>query len=269
MKKFLFLLIPLFSLSAGQTQEIEKKIWLKLFTPHWDNYEYLNGDVKALHYQAYHITDADGKVVIGKPFTFAEAQNVEMRQPWSLYFDRKGNLVSMSVSVDGDIYTGAVHSSKNRIENVYWFNNDSLKFNWEMIYGEDGSVTRLWKNYPGLENSGKQSYMLDKNGNVIKSDSYDKDGKRWYTYECTRDPDGKIKEMKGIDDAGKIKHHYTEYRYNDHGLFESYTMKLLNYSDKDLPASGLTVYEYDDQGNWITRTVRDWMMIQRKIEYYE
>jgi len=269
MKNLSLALLVILMVSALQAQDTEKKIWLKLFTPHWENFEYLNGNVKEIHYQAYHITDDEGEIVKGKPFTFSEAENVDIRQPWSLFFDKKGNLVSMSLKTGKDTtWTGIVHSENGRIENIYWLRDDTLGLNQDMVYDEKGKVDRKWIFYPESEEIALNSFYLDKDGNVIKADYYDQDGKRIYTNEFTRDPDGRVKEMKGIDADGKIMHHNTGYKYNDHGLFESNEMKLLYYEESKYPGVN-TIYEYDDHENWIKRIVKDWMMIERKIVYYE
>ena len=255
--------------SALQAQDTEKKIWLKLFTPHWDNFEYVNGHVKELHYQAYHVTDNDGEIVKGKPFTFSEAENTEIRQPWSLYFDKKGNLLSMALQTGKDtMWIGIVHSENGRIENIYWLRNDTLRASQVNVYGEKGKVEGKWKSYPESEVTGMSTFYLDKDGNVIKVSHYGEDGKPAYTVEYARNPDGTIKEMKGTDADGKTQHLFTDYKYNDHGLFESNDMKLLYYKESEYPRVN-TIYEYDDHGNWVKRIVRDWMMIERKIEYFE
>jgi hypothetical protein len=269
MRNLSLFLILVFGVSALQAQETEKKIWLKLFTPHWDNFEYVNGDVKEIHYQAYHITDNDGEMVIGKPFTFSESENTELRQPWSLYFDKKGNLVSVALQTGKDTtWIGVVHSENDRITNIYWLRDDTLRIRQKMVYDEKGKVDRKWIPYPESEVTGFNSLFLDKNGNVIKAEYYDQDGKSGYTAEYTRNPDGTIKETKGIDADGKTQHHFIDYKYNDHGLFESNNMKVLYHEKPNFPTE-IAIYEYDDHGNWIRRIVRDWMMIERKIVYYK
>ncbi|MBN2212762.1 MAG: hypothetical protein JW723_00830 [Bacteroidales bacterium] len=269
MRNISFALLMFILVSALQAQETEKKIWLKLFTPHWGNFEYVNGDVKEIHYQAYHVTDNEGEVVKGKPFTLAEAENVEMRKPWSLFFDKKGNIVSMALKTGEDTtWIGVVHSENDRIENIYWLRDDTLRINQKMVYDVKGKVIREWISYPESKVNSADTFCIDKNGNVIKVSYFDQDGKLVYTAEYTRNPDGSTKEMKGTDAEGKIKHYYTDYKYNDHGLFESYDMKLLNYEKPNFPVE-ITIYEYDNRGNWVKSIVRDWMMIERKIVYYE
>lgn len=93
MKTFALISMAVSLMSLMQAQDSEKKTWLKLFTPHWDNFEYVSGNVKEIHYQSYHITYDEDEVVKGDPFTYSEAQNVEIRQPWSPYFDKKGNVI--------------------------------------------------------------------------------------------------------------------------------------------------------------------------------
>ncbi len=269
MKNLSFALLVILMVSALQAQDTEKKIWLKLFTPHWNNFEFVNGNVKEIHYQAYHVTEDEGEIIKGKPFTFAESENVELRQPWSLFFDKKGNLISMSLKTGEDTtWIGIVDYDNDRVENIYWLRDNTLRGCQIVVYGEEGKIKRKWKAYPESETNVFGSFNLDKDGNVIKAGFNDQDGNLAYSVEYTRNSDGSIKEMKGTDKDGKIRHHFVDYRYNDHGLFESNDMKVL-YSEESKHPRVNTTYEYDDHGNWVKRIVRDWMMIERKIVYYE
>ena len=100
MRKFISIIcIQLFVL-VGYGQEKPNRIDLGLFSSHADNFESVDGKVKEIHYQAFHITGKDGKIVKGKPFTFDEAENVPLRQPWSYYYNELGQMVKMSVKRD-------------------------------------------------------------------------------------------------------------------------------------------------------------------------
>jgi hypothetical protein len=138
----------------------------------------------------------------------------------------------------------------------------------KIVYDEKGKVIREWISYPETEVNSADTFCIDENGNVIKVSYFDQDGKHVYTAEYARYPNGSTMEMKGKDADGKTKHYFTDYKYNDHGLFETYDMKLLNYEKPNFPVE-ITIYEYDDHGNWVKRIVRDWMMIERKIVYYD
>jgi hypothetical protein len=269
MKKSALVSIIVFLVSVLQAQDSEKKIWLKLFTPHWDNFEYVHGNVQEIHYQAYHITaDSAGKVIKGKPFAYEEAQNVEIRQPWSLYFDKRGNLVSMVLQISEDnAWTGVIHSENQRIENVFWMNNDTLKAIWDLEYDGKVKVERHWKFYPEYEVTGTEPFYLDQKGNAMKAEYYDADT-LVFVVEFLRNPDGTIKEFKGLDEKRKVKHHYTDFRYNERGLFVYNKIDVLNYEDPQYPTIEC-YYEYDDHGNWVKRIHPGWMMIQRKISYFQ
>jgi hypothetical protein len=269
MKKRHLAIVLFFSFVAVQSQDTEKKIQLGLFTPHWDDFEYVNGPVKAIHYQAYHISDKDGEVVVGNAFTIEEAENVDLRLPWSFYFDKKGNLICVQMRMgEGNIWTGVVHSANDKVENIYWVHHDSLMINWDYVYEGDGKIQRLWKMYPDQEVTQIVNTFTDKDGNVSKQVSGSNTVQDFWTNEYTRDPDGKLVETKGIDQDGKVKHHFTDFKYNDQGLYESEVMKILNYEEIDQPGGG-TLYKFDEHGNWVKRIHPDWMMIERKFEYYE
>jgi hypothetical protein len=261
---FLFLLV-----SIVQAQDSENRILLGLFTPHWDNFEYLNGNVKEIHYQSYHISDNEGETIKGEPFTDEEAEGTAIRRAWSLYFDQEGNMIYMKRKINDDnIQSAVIHSVNNRIENIYWIRNDSLINTVDVIYDKQGNVETYWKAPQDIKFNKASHYVLDKNRHVIKADFYYPPDTIFYTEEFSRYPDGTIKEKKGIDTHGKLKHHYTGYKYNDHGLFEYNDIELLNYKDPEYP-DVVAKYEYDDNDNWIKRIHPDWMMIERKIVYYK
>jgi len=136
---FLFLLV-----SIVQAQDSENRILLGLFTPHWDNFEYLNGKVREIHYQSYHISDNEGETVKGEPFTDEEAEGVEIRRAWSLYFDQEGNMIYMKQKINDDnIMSAVIHSVNNRIENIYWIRNDSLLYTVDVSYVHYKSIDSL------------------------------------------------------------------------------------------------------------------------------
>ena len=202
------------------------------------------------------------------PFTHSEAQNVEIRQSWSLYFDKIGNLVSKTLKISEDnAWTGIIHSGDHGIENIYWMNNDTLKAIWDLVYDGKGKVERHLKTYPEFEVSAIVPFYLDKNGNVMKAEFYNADT-LVFVPEFTRNPDGTISEEKGLDEKRKIKHHFTDFRYNERGLFVYSKIDLLNYEPSPYPSQEC-YYEYDEQGNWIKRIHPGWMMIERKICYFE
>ena len=168
---------------------------------------------------------------------------------------------------DDNILSAVIHSVDNRIENIYWIRNDSLLFTIDVIYDKQGNVETYWKASQDIKFNKGRHYSLDKNRYVIKADFYYSPDTIFYTEEFERYPDGKIKEMKGIDAHGKLQHHYTGYKYNDHGLFEYNDIDLLNYKDPEYPDI-VAKYEYDDNDNWVKRIHPGWMMIERKIVYY-
>ncbi len=121
MKRTALLLIIVFLGSIVYSQEKKEKIKLGIFSSHAHNFEYLNGKVSEIHYKTFHITAENEKIVKGEPFTWDEAQNVQLRQPWSYYYNELGQLVKMATrGGNGSKWTGVVHYENDRIENIYW-----------------------------------------------------------------------------------------------------------------------------------------------------
>jgi hypothetical protein len=250
-------------------QEKVKTIKLGLASSHEDNFEYLNGHVKEIHYKPFHLVEKNGEFVKGKPFTFQESGNTAIRQPISYYFNELGQLVKMSAIIDNGIkYVGVVHNENGNIENIYWLGNDTLSVNWDFVYTGKTKVERLWKMVQNDEVQGKLIYELDNNGNILKTVSFDKDDNVTYTSEYSRNPDGTLKSSNGIDKDGKIKWGYDKFTYNPKGLVESNHINIFNYDKSDQTTSKIE-YKYDEKGNWIERKHPAWMVIEREIVYYD
>lgn len=268
MKYFYSIICIILFVSTGYGQEKNNSIKLGLFSSHPFDFEYVNGKVKEIHYQTFHITNEDGKIVKGKPITIDESQYVELRQPWSYYYNEHGQLVKSALRIDErDPWISVVNYNNDRIEKIYWLRNDTLYGYQVYVYLDNGDMARQWIRIQDNQPQGKTIYNLDKNGNVLKSISSNEDGEVTYTWEYTRDDDGKIKSYKGFDAEGKLKHYFIDYQYNEKGLFKTNLMKILNYEEVDQQA-GEIEYKYDEHGNWIKRISPGWIMIERTIEYY-
>jgi hypothetical protein len=266
MKELIFAAVFFLCISAGSAQE--KRLLVK-GEPGKDNPEYVYGKVKEIHNQAFHITDENGKIVKGKPFTFAEAQNVELRQPLSYYYNQLGHLIKMSAIDDnGNKWIVVVHNVNNRIENLYWLKNDTLISMADYVYLNNGNIEVQGKNIQTNVLGGKTVYQFDSKGFLVRRTSYNNTGSVSFDMEFTRNSDGTLKSYKGLNREGKIQYFYDNNTYNDHGLQESYFMKILGGEEVNRQGEKIE-YEYDDHGNWIKRISRGWMMIERKIVYYE
>ena len=269
MKKLTFTILILLSVSIVFAQEKNEKMLLNFLTSHEENSEYVYGKIKEIHYRSFHITNENGKIVKGKPFTLAESENVPLRQPWSYFYNESGQLVKKSLRDDkGIIYIGVVHHVNDRIEKVYWLKVDTLLGSDNYTYFKKGNIEQQWKSNQNDEYFGKTIYEMDKNGFLVKSSGQDKDGKVGVVMEYTRNPGGTTKTYKVFSENGEVKHYYDNYKYNDHGLFESCQFKLLNGKEPEYPGMN-SEYEYDEHGNWSKNIARGWMMVERKIVYYE
>lgn len=267
MTKFNAMICIFLFVSAGYGQEKPDRIQLGLFSSHPYDFEYVNGNVKEIHYRAFHITDDNGKVVKGDPFTLAEAENVELRQPWSYYYNDPGQLVLKVLRIDEQYpVVGVIDYENNRIDKIYWLRNDTLFRYDDYIYLDNGDMETQWIQVEDNHPAGKALYDLDENGNVLKAAFMDQKGKTLFVAEYTRDDDGKIKSHRGFDGEGKLKYNYVDYQYNEKGLYRTSHMNILNYEKVDQP-QGEIEYEYDEHGNWIRWISPRWMMIERTIVY--
>ena len=269
MKFFYSIICIILFVSIGYGQEKNNSIELGLFSSHPFDFEYVDGKVKEIHYQSFHITDEDGEIKKGVPFQFAEAESVTLRQPWSYYYNELGQMVKQAVKTDaGQRWIGVVHYGKDKIENIYWLKEDTLMINQDIVYLDNGSVEKHWTNIQNNEITGRNIFILDKNGNVLKDVSQNKDGEVVYTNEFTRNSDGTIKTKKGINAEGNVNIDYSDYEYNEKGLFKTAHMNILNGEEVD-QQWGEIEYKYDEHGNWIKWISRGWLMIERTIVYYD
>lgn len=247
-----------------------EKIKLGLFSSHADNFEYLNGKVKEVHYKAYHLTNENGEMIVGKPFTFVESQNVALRQPWSYYFNETGQIIYSSAAGDnGNRWTGVYHyDNDGRLDNIYWLKEDTLMFNHDIVYHDDGKVERKWIEVRTNNNTGSNVYLLDKMGNIQEQMFVDPGGNIGYSGKFKRDSEGKITKMMGYNGQGDIINDYSDYKYNEKGLFVSAHMNILGGNKHDQTMAPM-FYEFDDHGNWIKRYDKVWLLVERDIVYYE
>ena len=269
MKKLILTLTICTTVLLGFAQEKKETIKLGLFSSHSTNFEYLNGKVKEIHYKPFHLVEVNGEFKKGKLFTLAESQQTILRQPWSYFYNELGQLVKMSMTDDkGILWTGVVHHANNKIENIYWLKKDTILFNWDYVYPNNGRVERLWIMVQNNEVNGKYTYDLDKNGNVLKFIFLNKTGEIGYTWEYVRNPDGSKKSENGTNAEGKIMWGRDKYTYNTQGLLETLHHNIFN-GEKSDRTSPKIEYKFDKEGNWIERKNPKWMVVEREIIYYD
>lgn len=267
MKKLTFTFILLALAITCFSQEKKEELKLGLYSSHLDNFEYLSGHVKEIHYKPFHLVGKNGEFVKGKLFTLAESGNVPLRQPWSYYYNELGQMIKMSINDDnGGKWIGIVHHENEKVENIYWLKDDSLLVNWDFIYPTNSNVERLWKMVQNNEVQGKFVYELDKKGNVAKSMAYN-NSEVFYTIEYIRNQDGSIKSSNGINKEGKIMWGFDKFTYNSNGLLQSYHHNISNGEKSDHTTSDIE-YKFDEKGNWIERKHPGWMVIEREVVYY-
>ncbi len=285
MRKLISMICIVFFVSIGYGQDKSNRIKMGLFSPHEENFEYVNGKVKEIHYQTFHITDEDGKVVKGKPFTYDEAFGVQLREPRSYYYNESGQLIKMEARDDSqNILIWLVKYNKDRIEKINVLRNDTLYWYSDFQYQDNGDIVQTWTNLQDNQfTNWKKLYKLDKKGNLLKWILVNPDGETTHTSEYTRDEDGKTKTKKQFNAEGKLMWYFTDYEYNEKGLLKACKMKvangeidpILHPGDLSLQSSGKDQvwdrieYKFDDHGNWIKMVHPGWIMIERNIEYYD
>jgi hypothetical protein len=268
MKKINVLLLLFLMASMLNAQDKTRGVTLEPFPTGYDNYEHFNGPVKAVYYRAFHITDDSGKLVKGAPYTVEEAVDPTW-QPWSYFFNETGQLTYMNFRMDdGNLWTAIVHSWDGKIRDIYWIWMDTLQGHQSLVYLDNDIVEKRWIRLSDNKPMGKREYVLNKDGEIIKAVSRDEAGRPAYTMEYSRDDDGRITSRKDINGEGKLYIDYSNYEYNERGLFKTAYMNILLGKEANQQMGGI-VYEYDEYGNWIKWISKGWMMIERTIEYYE
>jgi len=269
MKKLAYLLVFLLVTSFCYSQERSKKIILGLFTSHSNNFEYLNGKVKEIHYQPYHMKEENGEFVKGEVFKFSESENTMMRQPWSFYYNKMGQLNKMTLVDDnGGKWIGIVHREKDKIENVYWVKNDTIMYNWDYVYPNNNHFERHIIKYEDNKILGINKHILDNNGNILHYTFTNADGEITVKKKYTRNVDGTTKSEEIRNKDGKITWGRDKYKYSNKGLLLSYHHHIFRGEKSDRTGKD-NLYKYDKHGNWIERKTGKWLLIERSIKYYE
>lgn len=254
-------------LAHGQGKNDRTK--LGLFSSHPYNFEYMDGKVKEIHYRSFHITDEDGKIVKGKPFTYQDADGVPSRQQRSYYYNELGQLIRVTITTDPNtLWNGIVHHEGERLENIYWLKEDTLMFNWDIVYPGDAKVERRWISSQNNELTGKQEFELDNKGNVVREMNYNSEEELTYSSEFTRRADGTLKSQKGINREGDVTLFISDWECNEKGLLTSSYLNILGGEEVNRKSAEVE-YEYDRHGNWIKAFSRGEMLTERTIEYYE
>jgi hypothetical protein len=268
MKKLIALVMVLtLSVAYSFSQEKKDNIKLGLLSAHEEDFEYLNGNVKEIHYKSYHLIEENGQYIKGKLYTFADSENTRIRQPISYYYDRDGLLVKTSATDDnGARWIGIIDWNNEQVDNVYFLKNDTLVGKNHFEYPSKQKIEMNWITIPENKVSGKTIYELDHKGNVLKITSYNQD-EVFYTSQYLRNPDGTIKSMKGINKEGKVMWGRDKYVYNNKGLIETYHHNIFRGEEADMTSSNIE-YQYDEKGNWIVMKHPKWMVVEREIAYY-
>lgn len=251
------------------SQEGKNQIKLGLFSGYNENFEYLNGKVKEMQCRTYHITEENGKIIKGKPFTMEDASSVPPREAWSYFFNEDGQLVQQMLEVDSaNTWTAAIHYENGRIEKLYWMIHDTLISYQDVLYPEEGTMEIPLRLIEDNTLRYKTVYELDKAGNLNRYTNYGSNGEVNRIQEFERDAEGKTTSKKGFLEDGTVQQDITNYKYNDHGLVESLFVKTLSGEELN-KQEGQRHYEYDEQGNWIKLHHEGWLITERKIIYYD
>lgn len=249
-------------------QKSDEKILLGLFTAHIENFEYVSGKIKEIHYQSYSIIDQNGTIITGEPLTYSQSDYVMARQPHSLSFNKMGQLIKISIKLDnGNTLTGVVHYDNNKITRIYWLNQGNPEFLQDYNYLPNGNIERVWKSVETNDIVFKDIYELDKDGNLLKSTAQKPNGEVQFISVFTRNENGRIATYKGIDSDENEKHYYNNYIYNDKGLLKSLHLVKLNGENITVPDSEIN-YEYDEHGNWTKAIYRPSFMTERRFVYF-
>ena len=269
MKKMIFSLAMVLLAMSCFSQEGIKQVKLGLISSHYENFDYLNGKVKEIQYRTFHLTEENGKIIKGKPFTLEDAVSVVERQAWTYLFNEAGQLVQQMLEVDSaHTWTSAVHHENGRIGKLYWMMHDTLHSYLDVLYPDEGTIEILLHNIYDNTLYRKQVFELDKEGNLVGMVNSGSNGEVYFIMEFERNSEGKTTLRKGFNGDGTLNFHFTNFKYNDQGLIETIFINWLNGEEVNRQ-EGLRLYEFDSQGNWIKLQHEGWMIVERKIVYYD
>lgn len=218
--------------------------------------EKLNGRVQLVKQRTFNCSERFGEVFKEDlaewgqyEMEFTDQGNIVQKN----YFDQQGNLIS----------TEKHYYNANNLDTliVRFSNFGTVKWKQERVFdqemnlvqtkniGSDGTISRLWKT------------IFDDNNNEVKSDGFDKDGALVFQWTYKYDEFGNCIEetIKNIEENSS---NTSFYKFDENqNIIESKGYGIQSYE-----------YIYDDNKNWISKTIfsnnRATEMIERTITYW-
>ena len=253
MKKLVIILItPLFLVSTyAISQNSNSKSIPEFFKLIYEGPEYIYGNVKEIHCETYDAIEQNGKIVLlGKML----ANNSWEHQICTYLLNPKGEITQMNVTNMAGKFIGIFNYLEGKLENIYWLEGDTLKYNWDYTYPKNDIIMRNSFDLQYNKLEGVFIYDIDNNGlimnQVYKNEKGEQEGN---TVVYKRENNGMISDKKVLTPDGKIMQHYDLWNYDDNGNKNKIHRTVLQGEKVDFYGATHT-YEYDDKGNWIKRT---------------
>lgn len=246
------LVIALVCINKGYSQESGIKVKLGYLTANFTNPSYVNGKLKSMTQITYSAKLINGNVVKVDELKDSEATTVGI-QHITFNFNEAGEMISATHYHDNGTpyYMTIVDNENGKINKGYYIFKDTLRRYDKLIY--DNSTLKEIQ-YCSHENDniyGKAVYYYDKEGNLIKTESYNSTGVKVSESEFTRDNLGRILIATYKNRAGVITSK-VEYRYGTGWEPIAQDTKISNGQEVDI--KGLRESVYDAKGNLIRFT---------------
>jgi len=236
----------------GYTQKNDPKVRLGYLTANFTNPSYINGKLREMTQITYGAKLINGKVVKGERLKNSEVMGNTSIQHITFRFNETGEMISATYYDDGNPIGQAIVDNENgKISKIFYTYKDTLRQYHKFIYD---NIMLKEVQYCSSENNtvlGKTVYYYDKDGNLIKSETFNSTGTKSSEQEFTRDIQGRIliatyKNREG-EITGKV-----EYRYGTFWDPIAQDVKISNGKEVDIKERREP--EYDDKGNLIKFT---------------
>jgi hypothetical protein len=244
----IFLILECIVQSYAQDSGI--KVRLGYLTANFANPSYVNGKLKSMTQITYSAKMINGNVIKGEELKDSVAMSTVGIQHITYSFNEAGEMTSATYFHDNGTpyYLTIIDNEKGKINKVYYIYKDTLRRYDKFVYDNIGLKEIQYCNCDNDNLYGKVVHFCDKDGNLLKSETYNSTGVRVSESEISRDNLGRILIATYKNRAGVITSK-VEYRYGPSWEPIAQDTKISN--GKEVDIKGLREPVYDDKGNLI------------------
>ena len=237
-------------LVQGYSQDSGIKVKLGYLTANFSNPSYVYGKVKSMTQITYSAKLVNGNVVKGDELKDSVVMSTVGIQHITFNFNEAGEMTSATCYHDNGTpyYLSIVDNGNGKINKVYYIYKDTLRRYDKLIYDNIGLKEIQFCIPQNDKPYSKVVHFCHKDGNLIKSESYNSTGVKVSESEFTRDNLGRILLATYKNREGKITSK-VEYRYGTSWEPIAQDTKISNGQEVDIKGRREPVY--DAKGNLI------------------